>query len=260
MPNENGLGRRAFLRAVAAVPGAALVAGCTLPPPPDESTGDARLTARLPEAVPVVAAPAPGLHVLDLGEGPEVLLHVPAATDGAAPAHLVLALHGAGQTARDGLTPLLRLADAHRLLLLAPASYGTTWDAFTGGWGPDTRRIDQALTRVLTTQPVDRTRLAISGFSDGASYAVSLGLANADLFTHVIAFSPGTLIPGPRVGTPRVYISHGTADQILPIDESTRRIVSQLDAAHVPTDLHVFDGPHIVPADIAEGAVRWLLD
>ncbi len=29
------------------------------------------------------------------------------------------------------------------------------------------------------------------GFSDGASYALSLGVPNGDLFTHIVAFSPG---------------------------------------------------------------------
>jgi predicted esterase len=105
---------------------------------------------------------------------------------------------------------------------------------------------------------VDPTHLAISGFSDGASYALSLGLANADLFTHIIAFSPGFLVPTRRVGTPQVYISHGRADTVLPIDQTTRKIVPQLRAAGIPTELHEFDGPHVVPAEIAEDAVRWL--
>ena len=272
VPDDNRpifLGRRAFLRAAAAVMPSAAVTGCTLTPPvgtggtsPDPSPGTdsaARLTARPPAAGTATAAHAPGLHALDLDQGPEVLLHVPTGQDGTTPARLVLALHGAGQTAQDGLAPLLGPAEAHRLLLLAPTSQGSTWDAIAGGWGPDVRRIDQALTRVFATHQVDATRLAVSGFSDGASYALSLGLANADLFTHIIAFSPGVLIAGPRVGTPSVYLSHGLADQILPIDETTRRIISQLDAAHIPTELRVFDGPHTVPPDIAEDAVRWLL-
>ena len=258
------LRRRAFLRAAAAaVPSAAVVAGCAPRPPGDPSgkrDGAARLTARPSAAGTTVAAHAPGLHVLELGPGPEVLLHVPTGQHGTAPEHLVLALHGAGQTAQDGLALLRGLADIHRLLLLAPTSQGGTWDAITSGWGPDVRRIDQALTQVLAIHQVDATRLAISGFSDGASYALSLGLANADLFTRIIAFSPGVLIAGPRVGTPTVYISHGQTDQILPIDETTRRIVSQLDAADIPTELRVFDGPHTVPPDIAEDAVRWLLE
>jgi predicted esterase len=45
---------------------------------------------------------------------------------------------------------------------------------------------------------------------------------------------------------------------VLPIDRTTRRIVVQLRAAEVPTELHEFDGPHVVPPDIAEDALRWL--
>jgi predicted esterase len=171
----------------------------------------------------------------------------------------VLALHGAGGDARGGLAPLLPHADTHRLLLVAPRSRNSTWDVITeGGWGADVRRIDEALDRVFASHTVDPARLAISGFSDGASYALSLGLANADLFTHVIAFSPGFLVPTPRTGTPRVYLSHGRTDTVLPIDRTTRRIVPGLQAADIPTEVHEFDGPHIVPPDIAEDAVDWL--
>src|SRR4051794_38871790 len=205
------------------------------------------------------AALAPGLHALDLGPGPEVLVRVPAPSADAGPPRLVLAFHGAGGDARGGLAPLLPHADRHRLLLVAPRSRGSTWDVITrGGWGADVRRIDQALDHVFATFAVDPTRPAVSGFSDGASYALSLGLANADLFTHVIAFSPGFVVPTPRTGSPRVYLSHGRADTVLPIDRTSRRIVPQLRAAGVPTEYHEFDGPHAVPPDIAEEAAQWL--
>jgi phospholipase/carboxylesterase len=221
------------------------------------SDGSARLTARPPAVAPGPAGQQPGLHALDLGPGPEVLLHVPPA-DGV-PARLVLTLHGAGDDARGGLTPLLPLADAHRLLLLSPASHGRTWDVILGDWGPDVRRIDDALDRVLATYPLDPARRAVSGFSDGASYALSLGLANAGLFTDVIAFSPGFIAPAQRIGTPRVYLSHGRADAVLPIDRTTRRIVPRLRAADVPLEVREFDGPHTVPPEIAQDAVRWLV-
>ena len=47
---------------------------------------------------------------------------------------------------------------------------------------------------------VDRQRVCASGFSDGASYALSLGAANGDLFTHIAAFSPGFMRPPVSVG------------------------------------------------------------
>ena len=66
--------------------------------------------------------------------------------------------------------------------------------------GPDVDTIDRSLRTVFAALPVDPHRLAISGFSDGASYALTLGLPNGDLFTHVIAFSPGFMQPPSRVG------------------------------------------------------------
>lgn len=253
--------RRSLLLAAVAAVASAAAGGCTSEIGPSPSTAGrdaARLIARpaSPGGAPVVAAP--GLRALDLGSGPEVLLRVPAGAGEGAPPRLVLTFHGAGGNGRAGLAPLLPLADANRLLLLAPTSQGSTWDVIRGGWGPDVRRIDDALAQVFASYRVDRARLGVSGFSDGASYALSLGLANADLFTHVIAFSPGFVAPAPRVGTPSVFISHGRADAVLPIDRTTRRILPQLRAANVPTEVREFDGPHTVPPVIAEDAVCWL--
>lgn len=221
--------------------------------------GPCRLTARPPAAGPGSTDPQPGAHQLDLGPGREMLLRVPSGMHDGAPARLILTLHGAGADSRTGLAPLVSLADAHRLLLLAPASQGRTWDVILGSCGPDVRRIDDALEDVFASYPVDSERLAISGFSDGASYALSLGLANPDLFTHILAFSPGFVAPVRPTGTPRVYISHGRADEVLPIERTTRRIVPQLRSAGVPVEVHEFDGPHTVPPGIAEEAVRYLL-
>jgi phospholipase/carboxylesterase len=64
---------------------------------------------------------------------------------------------------------------------------------------------------------VDAGRLAVEGFSDGASYALSIGLTNGDLLTHVVAFSPGFASPVAYTGKPPVFVSHGTHDEVLPI-------------------------------------------
>jgi phospholipase/carboxylesterase len=226
--------------------------------PTPRDRGGPRLTARPPADPPVPTDPRPGTRPLNGGAGRRTLLHVPPGLADGRPARLILVLHGAGGDARSGLAPLAPLADAHRLLLLAPASRAGTWDVIAGGWGPDVRHIDDALAAVLAGYPVEPAALAISGFSDGASYALSLGLANADLFTHVLAFSPGFIAPVRPAGTPRVYLSHGRADQVLPIGRTTRRIVPQLRAAGIPVEVREFDGPHTVPPEIAEEAVRLL--
>jgi len=200
---------------------------------------------------------APGDHPLPLPEG-EALLHVPPGGDGA-PAPLLVALHGAGGRARGALAAVATLADRHRFLVVAVSSRGSTWDLLRGGTGPDVATLDAALAAAFARHPVDPARLAIQGFSDGASYALSLGQANGDLFGAVLAFSPGFTAPPVTTGRPRVFVSHGTADPVLPIDRCSRRIVPALRTAGYEVAYREFDGGHVVPADVAEAAVAWWL-
>src|SRR4051812_27856815 len=117
-------------------------------------------------------------------------------------------LHGAGGTA-DQVVPILQGAATQRgVIILAPDSRSrSTWDVIRDGFGPDVVFIDRALTSVFERFVIDPQRTAIGGFSDGASYALSLGLANGDLFHDILAFSPGFEAPSEPEGRPRVFIS-----------------------------------------------------
>jgi phospholipase/carboxylesterase len=126
-----------------------------------------------------------------------------------------------------------------------------------GGYGPDVEFIDRALEWAFERLTLDTRRLAITGFSDGASYGLSLGLTNGDFFTHLIAFSPGFMAPANRRGKPPVFVSHGTRDRVLPIERCSRRIVPQLDRTGYRVRYREFDGPHTVPESIAREALRW---
>ncbi len=106
-----------------------------------------------------------------------------------------------------------------------------TWDVIAGGYGPDVAYIDRALEQTFSRYNVDPTRIAIGGFSDGASYALSLGVTNGDLFTHVVAFSPGFMAPAGQHGSPMLFISHGTQDRVLPIEACSRKIVPRFKRA-----------------------------
>jgi predicted esterase len=111
--------------------------------------------------------------------------------------------------------------------------------------------MDQALVQVFGHYAVDPLHLAIGGFSDGASYALSVGLANGDLFTHVIAFSPGFIAPLSPQDRPKVFISRGTTDNMLPIDRCSRMILPRLRQAGYPVTYDEFDGAHIIPGKVA---------
>lgn len=227
------------------------------PTPPTGTAEDGRLLAR---PAPPTAEVAPGLHRLGLDPARDALLYVPTGYRPEQPAPLVLSLHGAGGNERSGLYPLHDLADAAGLLLLAPASRCQTWDVLFGAYGPDVAFLDGALAATFARCAVDPTRIAIGGFSDGASYALSLGLANGDLFGHVLAFSPGFMAPAVRIGRPRIFVSHGTNDEVLPIDLCSRRLVPQIQATGYDVYYREFDGPHTVPPEIARDAVASLRD
>jgi predicted esterase len=232
-----------------------LAAGCgggdepeaaTTPPPPTQAATQGRLTARPPQTVE--SPGEPGLRRLGRAQ-----LYVPPG-DGAKT--LVVALHGAGGAPDEAVALLRPYADHAGLILLAPKSRGRTWDIGQGGFGPDVAAIDALLEDVFSDYPVDD--VAVAGFSDGASYALSLGLTNGDLFRSVIGFSPGFIAFGQQNGTPRLFISHGTNDSILPIGRTSRRGVPRLRAAGYLVKYREFEGDHEVPPAVAREAVEWL--
>ncbi len=87
--------------------------------------------------------------------------------------------------------------------------------------------------------------------------ALSLGLANGDLFPRVLACSPGFVIQAPPHGKPRFFFSHGTSDQVLPINECSRVIVPRLRAMGYDVTFREFEGRHELPPDIAIEALRF---
>ena len=194
---------------------------------------------------------------LGVGEGRDGVLYVPETAERGAP--VLLFFHGAGGTGRRELRAVVVAADDHGAVVVATDSRGPTWDILLGGFGPDLDFAERALDAVAARCDVDFGRLAIGGISDGASYALSVGLANGDLFSSVLAFSPGFVVPPGLVGRPRVFISHGTHDQILPIDGCGRAIAHGLGGDGYDVTFAEFDGGHTVPPPVAQAGFDWWL-
>src|SRR5205807_5226 len=140
-----------------------------------------RLTARVRPATSEVADI--GERRLGFGASRDGTLYVPRQIRAAYP--LLLLLHGAHGAGERIAHRLRDLADDFGFIIVAPDSREETWDATRGRLGPDVLFIDRALRDVFRRYPVDAGRVAISGFSDGASYALTLGVMNGDLFTHI---------------------------------------------------------------------------
>jgi phospholipase/carboxylesterase len=204
--------------------------------------------------------PAGGIVRLGLsGSERDGVVYRPARLGADRPAPLLLLLHGATGTGRRAIRDLQDLADVHGLVLLAPDSRAYTWDIVLGGFGPDVEFVDRTLEEVFRRQNVDPARVAVGGFSDGASYALTLGLANGDLFSRVVAFSPGFVADVVRRGSPRFFVSHGTRDTILPIETCGRRLAREFRGLGYTVRFLEFDGGHAVPPDVAEAAMDWLV-
>jgi phospholipase/carboxylesterase len=233
--------------------GALVTLACSLGLSQDVGRRNGRLVAR---PRPVLAAPGPGFSALAIGRERDGILYVPHATKNG-PVPLVILLHGAGGDAQGLRRRLFGISDSIDFAMLIPDSRGPTWDAIRGDYGPDIAFIDSALKIVFSRIAVDSTRVTVGGFSDGASYALALGRINGDLFSRVLAFSPGFVPPGSPAGKPDIYITHGSADRILPFEATSRRIVPMLKQAGYEVTLKHFIGGHTVPADVAREAFRW---
>lgn len=224
--------------------------------------------ARSPRMTLIASATAPaaqpGVQML----GDDAYFYRPAGgANGKRP--LLVLLHGAGMSARDFVEGARAEADRCGCLLLAVQSKGATWDtvrlvrraAIDGTadvyrlFGADTDRVQTALSIALRAGDADPRSVLLVGFSDGASYALSLGIANRSIFRGVVAIAPGFHVEPPPIGPKqRLFIAHSQTDPVLPFSRTRDDIVAPLTRAGFELRFRPFDGGHVVvPSVLAEG-------
>ena len=248
------ISRRRFGRLTGSALASAIVAplACTLDTSALQNL-DGRLMARPKNKVRTTAS---GTQRLGLDQTRDAILQMPARIpDGQMP--LLVLLHGAGGSAERQLGRMSTAPSDAGVAVLAPDSRGGTWDAISGRFGRDVSFLNRALERVFELVSVDPARLVIGGFSDGATYALSLGLINGQLFKKIAAFSPGFVVPGEPEGKPRIFISHGTQDDILPIDRCGRVIAQRLRASGYNVTMREFEGGHEIPPAVRQEGLAW---
>ena len=218
-----------------------------------------RLTARL--GAKADGTIGPGLHHLYLGTtGRDGSIYVPQSYQPGHPTPLLLFFHGNRGDKTQGLDMWQAYADSSGAILLLPESRNRSWDRILDGtFGVDLEFVDSALKLVFQSLSIDPTHIAVAGFSDGASYALSLGQTNGDLFSQIAAFSPGKSAPMNRVGSPPVFIMHGIEDDILNIDECSRKIVPSLRADGYTVTYGEFHGQHLVVEEEKSKFMNWFL-
>ena len=189
------------------------------------------------------------------------------------PRPLLVILHGFGQDPTQFTRSFRHWADRCGVVLVGPVAKDVTWDVIATSreldtrrtrpalpptrFGEDARRIDRDLTALFAAAPIDPKRVALLGFSDGASYSLSLGLANPQRFGWVIAFSPGfALWPKHVALSQKVFIAHGTRDSRLPFEATRGGIVKPLRDAGVDVQFRTFKGDHVLVRPIVQESLR----
>ena len=201
----------------------------------------------------------PGKHQLGLFAERDAILIVPEGIDPATPTPMMVLFHGGGGSAEKILPMMQAHAAARGFLLLVPQSLFPTWDIVIAGNGPDRERLDVALGAVADRFALDPAHLAFAGHSDGGSYALSLGLTNGDIASHLIVSSAGFLSVQMQTGAPRIFISHGLMDEQIPIDRSGRVHAAALKEAGYDVTSIEYNGPHAYQPAVVALAVEFFL-
>jgi len=245
------------LRALATALTVAALASCSdaAQPTGDNASGPEHLSAR-PQSN--VTTAAPGTYRLFVATSKDARVTIPASASAAAAIPLVVMLHGLGAN-EEPLEEVIAFGEQMGFAVLTPYSRAQTWDLALGAFGNDVVLLNKALEETFKKVKVDAARIALAGVSDGASYALSLGVANGDLFTHLIAFAPGFLDDDVRRGKPAIFIAHARDDVVLSFQNTSTSIVPSLRALGYSVRFDPFDGnAHFNPAE-ADSAFHWFL-
>jgi phospholipase/carboxylesterase len=186
------------------------------------------------------------------------VLYVPKEYKDGSAVPMLVWLHGAGGS--GNVSPnLSALADEFTFVVLAPDSRDWTWGSILGNWEPDFEFLQQAVQQTQTRCTIDRERIWLGGFSDGASFSLSLGISYGNVFRRVYAGSPGVMQPIAVNGKPPIFISHGTADQTMPIDATSRKFVPRLKALGYDVTYREYEGRHQLPPEILREVIEWFV-
>lgn len=184
--------------------------------------------------------------------------YIPATITGPAP--LIVVLHGAGGDARYFLDQFKHDADQRGAILLSVQSRGRTWaQRKPKDDEADVANIKAAIAELTAKAPIDRGRTTVMGFSDGASYALSIGMAYPGLFRTIVAFSPGYAFAPSDIDTEqRIFIAHSRRDPILPA-ANVRDMIRGLEGAGYSPEVHWFNGGHEIDPQLKNASLDFAL-
>ena len=191
-------------------------------------------------------------------DGRDGTLYLPKKYKAGTPLPALMMLHGFGGTG-TGVRYTFPLAEEFGVIVIGPESRALTWGQSAPGFDDDVRYLGAAYRYVASVLDIDPDRVALGGHSDGAGYALSMGLAYGDVFNHLMIFSGGLMIPYRRRGKPRVFFGHGIDDHQMPIDDTSRKFAAQLKNEGYDVTTREYQGGHGVSLPVVREAFEWFV-
>jgi predicted esterase len=189
---------------------------------------------------------------------------------------LLTVLHGAGRQDEALMRAYRHEAQLRQAFVLVARSFHQTWDLIALGiqsgaalepaapsGRPDLDFLEFAYDLIYRRYPIDRERQALIGYSDGASYALSVGLSNPHVFCAVMAWAPGFLAleadaADPGTKRPAVYLTYGTHDELFPFERVAKPMRRHLEDLGCSVTFVVDEGGrHWPPGDFQPEALDW---
>jgi phospholipase/carboxylesterase len=206
-----------------------------------------------------------GIHAAGAGDDPDARgsfhLYVPERYAGDADWPLVVALHGGFGHGRDFLWTWLREARSRGFLLMAPTSQGTTWALDPPD--VDAPALRSMIDYVGERWRLDRSRILLTGLSDGGTYALLAGL-DVDAPYTALAVVAGVLHPRNfasgnlgRARGRRIYLAHGALDWMFPVGLAQGARDALSEAGADVTYREIADLSHAYPREENDRILRW---
>ncbi len=190
-------------------------------------------------------------------------VYVPETYDAASPAPLIIAMHGGSGHGRDFLWTWLASARTRGAVLIAPTSLGPTWSLMEPEL--DHQNIMRMIAHVAEQWNIDRSRIMLTGMSDGGTFSYVLGLQSGAPFTHLApiaaSFHPFLIeMADPeRIKDLPIYITHGALDWMFDADMARVASRALTGAGARVKHREIEDLSHTYPRDENPRIMDWFL-